>query len=480
MKNWPTENNTRVAQFAGQFYPGNKTVLTNQLTEFFEQAKTLTKKTDQNQNLQALIVPHAGYVFSGQVAAAAFHQIPENTSYKRVFVLASSHRYSFNGAAVFCSGNYKTPLGEIMVDTKLSKKLVNSSSLFVEYNEAHENEHSLEVQLPFLQYQLGDNFLLVPVILGTYDPETCKKIASELKQWFNSENLWVISTDFSHYPEYDDASKVDYLTATAVCSNQPEKLQSVLKENKKLHINNLATSLCGWTSVLTLLFITENHEYNFEKIYYQNSGDSKTYGSKNRVVGYWSIAVYEQVNKFRITQEEKKELLEKARTSINKYVETGEKGDLIPPKTNGILNEITGAFVSIYINGKLRGCIGGFANKKTLNDLVQNMAVSASHDRRFDPVKPDELENMELEISVLSPLKKINSIHEIELGKHGLYIKDGFHSGTFLPQVATKTGWTIEEFLGHCSRDKAGLGWDGWKTADIFTYEAIVFRDSFT
>ncbi len=479
MKNRPAENNTRVAQFAGQFYPGNKTVLTNQLNEFFEEAKTLTKKTGQNQNLQAIIVPHAGYVFSGQVAATAFHQIPENASYKRVFVLASSHRYSFNGAAVYCAGNYKTPLGEIIVDTKLSKKLVSSSALFVEYDEAHENEHSLEVQLPFLQHQLGDNFLLVPIILGTHDAETCKKIASELKRWFNSKNLWVISTDFSHYPEYDDASKVDYLTAAAVCSNQSEKLQSVLKENKKLHVNNLATSLCGWTSVMTLLFITENREYNFEKIFYRNSGDSKTYGSKNRVVGYWSIGVYEKSNDFRISQKEKKELLEKARTSINTFVETGKKGDLLPPESNGILNEITGAFVSIYINGKLRGCIGGFANKKTLNDLVQNMAVSASHDRRFEAVKTDELRKMELEISVLSPLKKINSMNDIELGKHGIYIKDGFHSGTFLPQVATKTGWNLEEFLGHCSKDKAGLGWDGWKKADVFTYEAIVFRDTF-
>lgn len=477
IKNWPTEDNTRTAQFAGQFYPGNKTVLENQLNEFFEQARTLTKKTDQNQNLQALIVPHAGYVFSGQVAATAFHKIPENAIYKRVFVLASSHRYSFNGAAVYCSGNYKTPLGKIKVDTQLSKKLVNSSASFVEYDEAHEKEHSLEVQLPFIQHKLGDNFLLVPIILGTHDPDTSKKIASELKQWFNSENLWIISTDFSHYPDYDDASKVDYLTANAVCSNQPERLQTVLKENKKLNINGLATSLCGWTSVLTLLFITEKQEYDFEKIYYQNSGDSKIYGSKNRVVGYWSIAVYEQPNKFRISQEERKELLEKARTSITTFVETGKKGDLIPPKIKGILNNKTGAFVSIYINGKLRGCIGGFAHKKTLNDLVQNIAVSASQDRRFEHVKPDELENMELEISVLSPLKKIKSINEIELGKHGIYIKDGYNSGTFLPQVATKTGWTLEEFLGHCSRDKAGLDWDGWKTADIFTYEAIIFRD---
>jgi uncharacterized protein (TIGR00296 family) len=108
--------------------------------------------------------------------------------------------------------------------------------------------------------------------------------------------------------------------------------------------------------------------------------------------------------------------------------------------------------------------------------LVQDMAVSASNDGRFDRLKPKELENMELEISVLSPLKKIDSVNEIELGKHGVYIKKGINSGTFLPQVATKTEWNLEEFLGHCSRDKAGIGWDGWKTADIFTYEAIVFR----
>jgi AmmeMemoRadiSam system protein A len=194
------------------------------------------------------------------------------------------------------------------------------------------------------------------------------------------------------------------------------------------------------------------------------------------VVGYWGIAVYEQINTFTITEEEKTELLEKARTSISTFVNTGEKGKLLPPTTPGILNEITGAFVSIYINDKLRGCIGGFAQKKTLNDLVQEMAVSASHDRRFTAVKPEELENMELEISVLSPLKKVKSANEIELGKHGICIKDGVNSGTFLPQVATKTGWTLDEFLGHCSRDKAGLDWDGWKTADIFTYEAIVFR----
>ena len=477
MKGWSKTDNNREAKFAGQFYPKNKVTLTNQLVEFFEQARNLNTKSDQNITPQALIVPHAGYVFSGQVAATAFYQIPENAKFKRVFVLASSHRHSFNGAAVYCSGNYVTPLGEIKVDTQLSKNLTKSSELFFNHIASHENEHSLEVQLPFLQHKLGDNFLLVPIILGTLAAETCKKIASVLKPWFTEENLWVISTDFSHYPEYQNARKVDEFTATAICSNQPKKLLSVINKNKKLNFENLVTSLCGWTSVLTLLYITENHKYNFEKIYYQNSGDSKVYGAKDRVVGYWSIAVYENNNGFRISEKEKKELLDKARNSIRTVVKTGEKADLLPPNSEGILNKITGAFVSIYIDGKLRGCMGNFANKKTLNNLVQEIAVSASHDRRFDPVKPDDLENMKLEISVLSPLKEIESVSEIVMGKHGIYIKSGFNKGTFLPQVATKTSWSREEFLGHCSRDKAGLGWEGWKTAEIFTYEAIVFKD---
>jgi hypothetical protein len=124
----------------------------------------------------------------------------------------------------------------------------------------------------------------------------------------------------------------------------------------------------------------------------------------------------------------------------------------------------------------LRGCIGGFPQEKTLNELIQEMAVSAACDRRFDKLTPDEMENMELEISVISPLKKIESTDEIELGKHGIYIKNGLNTGTFLPQVADKTGWNKEQFLGHCSRDKAGLGWEGWKTAELFIYEAIIFK----
>lgn len=466
----------REPKFAGQFYPGSKKELSNLLIDLFTDVKAKTNQTDQSKIPQAIIVPHAGYVFSGMVAAAGFSQIAEHASYKRVFVIASSHRYSFRGAAVYCSGNYLTPLGEIMVDKQLSEDLINSSELFFEHNEAHENEHSIEVQLPFVQHKLGENILLVPIILGTHEPEICKELANTLKKWLTPENLWIISTDFSHYPDYKNAINVDQLTANAICSNQPQKLQLVLKENKNLNIDKLATSLCGWASVLTLLYMTENEGFDFKKIFYQNSGDAKLYGSKDRVVGYWSIVVYRQTGEFRISHDEKEELIEKARDSINFFVKTGQEGKIKPPVGDGILNEIMGAFVSIYVKNKLRGCIGGFARKKTLNEMVHEMAVSASHDRRFDSIKPEELNKMELEISVLSPLKKIDSVNEIELGKHGIYMKQGNNSGTYLPQVATKTGWNREEFLGHCSRDKAGIGWEGWKNADIFVYEAIVFR----
>ncbi|HKI90093.1 MAG TPA: AmmeMemoRadiSam system protein B [Draconibacterium sp.] len=474
MKDGPIRNkNNRGAAFAGKFYPGTKPELTLQLEDLFEQAK---EHVADRLTLRAIIAPHAGYVFSGGVAASAYNQIPTNAHYKHIFVLASSHRYHFGGASVFNRGNYVTPLGEIKVDQELASQLIDSSSVFFDNNEAHLYEHSLEVQLPFLQHRLGENILLVPIILGTGDAKVCKKIADVLRPWFTPDNLFVVSTDFSHYPEYNDANKVDYITAQAICRNQPEHLQEVLEENKKMRIKNLATSLCGWTSVLTLLYLTEKEKVQYKKTDYRNSGDSKTYGEKDQVVGYWAITVFDEPESFQISEIEKKELLAKARSSITHFLETGKKGEPKPPEAGGILNESAGVFVSIYVNNKLRGCIGSFVAEDTLNDQVQNIAVSAACDHRFDDLKPDDLENMELEISVLSPLKKIESTEEIELGKHGIYIKKGYNTGTFLPQVATKTGWNLTEFLGHCSRDKAGLGWDGWKSAELFTYEAFVFR----
>jgi AmmeMemoRadiSam system protein B/AmmeMemoRadiSam system protein A len=463
----------RQPEFAGKFYPGTKDALNKQLEELFAEAKP---KINPQHHTRAIISPHAGYVFSGRVAASAFNQIPENANFKKVFVIASSHQFLFGGASVYQKGNYATPFGEIPVDSNTASELYEASELFHHDAEAHHFEHSLEVQLPFLQFKLKTDYELIPIILGTNNARDCQKIAEVLKPYFVPENLFIISTDFSHYPSYDDAVENDYETAEAITANQPEKLLQVLEQNKKKKINHLATSLCGWTSVLTLLYLTENSNIKYHKIHYQNSGDAQLYGDKNQVVGYWAISAEEETTAFSVSEEEQKELLKKARNSIRHFLETGKHGRPEPPQTTGILNEEAGVFVSIYVNNELRGCIGNFAQKETLNDLIQRMAVSASCDRRFEHLKEEELDDMQLEISVLSPLKKIESVDEIELGKHGIYIKKGVNSGTFLPQVAAKTGWNLEQFLGHCARDKAGLSWEGWKDAEIYTYEAFIFK----
>ncbi len=463
----------RGATVSGKFYPGSRQGLLSELEQLFCLAK---KRKEAHCHPQALISPHAGFIFSGRVAASAFNQIAKENPYKRVFVIASSHSYNFKGAAVFNRGNYETPLGEIKVDIELADRLIKAPGLIIERNSVHVQEHSLEVQLPFIQYKLGYEIPIVPIIMGDNNPGECKQLAKNLSPWFTPENLFVFSTDFSHYPAYADANEIDLLTAEAICSNKPGELLNVLEENKTKNIGNLVTSLCAKAPVLTLLYLTEGQNFIFDKIEYKNSGDTKIHGNKDRVVGYWAIAAYPKTKGIYLTEGEKKELLEKARSAIVHFIKTGGKDKITGPVSNGMLNEPAGAFVSIYINNELRGCIGSFAYNKTLNETVQDMAVSAACDMRFDSIGEGELPNMQLEISVLTPLKRVGSVDEIELGRHGIYIKDGFNTGTFLPQVAEKTGWGLYKLLGHCSRDKAGLGWDGWKTAELFTYEAVVFK----
>lgn len=458
----------REPAFAGRFYPSSGKKLLKQLVELFSHAKQPVNMKQP----QALLAPHAGYVFSGQVAASAYNQLPEKCTYKRVFVLASSHQFTFSGASVNISARYKTPVGEIKVDRRLARKLIDTDMLIRFIPEAHLYEHSLEVQLPFLQHKLGTDFLLVPIILGTHNVSECEKIALLLEPWFTPENLFVISTDFSHYPAYEDAVENDFRTAQAICSNNPDILMKSLEQDK--NIKNLATSLCGWASVMTLLSITQHKNVEYRLIHYQNSGDSKVLKDKTNVVGYWAMAVYNKNDSLSVSPNIQHELLEKARQAILHYIKTGE---MIHPAP--VVDEFfnpAGMFVSIYVNGELRGCIGNVTNNNTLNEAVQQLAIAASCDERFDSIQMEELNKLEVEISLLSPLRQITSIDEIILGKHGIYIKKGSDSGTFLPKVPLKTGWTLKEFLGHCSQDKAGIGWDGWKDAEIFVYETFIFR----
>ena len=323
----------------------------------------------------------------------------------------------------------------------------------------------------------------MPIALGVNQPETCRQIAELLLPYMKGENLFVISTDFSHYPAYSDALKVDKAVADSIISNSPDRLLKTLRSFEGSGIKNLATPLCGSSGVLTLLYMTSaaGGDVVYHPIQYQNSGDAAI-GDKAGVVGYHAMAVTRQMqvaaDSFILAPEERKALLDLARATVEGYVRRGLLPEVDPGIVTDSLKAKAGAFVTLKKRGQLRGCIGRFEASEALYRVVQDMAVAAaSQDFRFKPVGEDEIADLTVEISVLTPMKKINSINEFELYRHGIYMRKGVRSGTFLPQVAREAGWTKEEFFGHCARDKADIGWDGWKEAELFVYEAIVFGE---
>lgn len=461
----------RTPAVAGRFYAATPGKLKEELVRLFTQARE-----KECNNVRAVISPHAGYVFSGGVAASAFNQIDVRKKYKRIFIIGSSHHVRLQGAAVYTSGDFLTPLGIVTVDTAFCEQLaVDYPDLFTADSQAHRAEHSIEVQLPFLQHLLGNNFVIIPMIIGSSRPAVCKRIAEVLSPYVREENLFVISTDFSHYPPYNLAVETDARTKDAILTNDPDVLLRTIQHNESSGIPGLATCLCGWTSVLTLLYMTNgNKMLNYVPIDYKNSGDDPVYGEREQVVGYWGIAVCDSELRFSATEE--KLLLDLARESIEQAVITGRKSPLKPQvEYPGALQHHCGAFVTLHQNNQLRGCIGRIRSDVPLYLLVSEMAVAAAlYDDRFPPVTKKDLEEITIDITVLSPMEEIHDVNRIEPGKHGILIEGRGRSGVFLPQVAKETGWTREEFLGHCSRDKAGLGWDGWKTARIFIFTGII------
>ena len=285
------EHTDRAPAAAGRFYPEQPERLKYELNALFESAAP--KKL---QHVRAIISPHAGYAFSGQVAASVFNQIDGERSYRHVFLLASSHYENIHGASVYCSGDFLMPFGRIRVDTDFGKRLVEEHpGVFTDNPRPHLLEHGLEVQLPFLDYVLDNDYSIVPIVLGAPDHVLCETIASILKPYFNEKNLFIVSSDFCHYPDSTDAKKVDAETKDAILSNDPDVLRDTLRRHAHEGIPGLVTSLCGWTSVLTLLYLTHEHsELEYHAIVYRNSADAPHYENSEQVVGYWGLAVAEK------------------------------------------------------------------------------------------------------------------------------------------------------------------------------------------
>ncbi len=467
----------RQPAFAGTFYPAAKPALESQLQKLFQAAKP----ADLAGKIQTLIVPHAGYDYSGVVAASGYKTIPGDTSYKNIFIIASSHREQFNGVSVYSVGNYITPLGEARVNREIANTLISSHQNIFYYEKAHNREHSIEVQLPFIQYHFEEVPPIVPLVMGSSSLANARELAAALLPYFTPENLFIISSDFSHYPSYKDAIRIDKITADAILTKDPEQFYNALRKSSGKSIKNLSTPSCGWSSIMTMLYMADQREdMELSPVLYRNSGDSKV-GDKERVVGYWAIAGHEilpEDRPFALNGYEKQLLLDISRSTLESYINAGELTEIPGKSLTSTLRHPASAFVSLYMGGRLRGCIGNFSPDKPLFAVVQEMTIAAAtHDNRFAPVESTELSYISIEISMLTPLQKINSIDQFQLGLHGIYMTKDDRSGTYLPQVAEQTGWSAEDLFGHCAREKAGMGWDGWKEADLYVYEAITFGE---
>lgn len=368
---------------AGTFYPADKGELLRLITEYFDKAPTIL-----NQRPLAIIVPHAGIIFSGGVAASGFKQLDRDAVFKHVFIIGSSHTVYFEGVSAYSIGDFITPVGKVEVDT-LTGWLVKKYSSFISSDtRPHVGEHCIEVELPFLQYWLKKPFSIVPLIIGGESSKTCRNLASALKPFFNNDNLFVISTDFSHYPNYSDSNTSDSIMAEAILTNSPDAFLKAKYTDEAKNIPDLVTAMCGWTSVLTLLDITENHpDFSFQKIQHKNSGDTE-YGPKDRVVGYYAIDLIqkksEEPSKIILTGDDKTTLLQIARKTIQEYINNGKVMQIDKKKLSPSLTVPAGAFVTLTESGELRGCIGNFQATQPLCDIVQSMAIAAStEDPRF-------------------------------------------------------------------------------------------------
>ena len=463
----------RAATQANRFYTGDAKELSDEVDSLL----ALHVKDRQYEQVAALIVPHAGYYFSGNVAAAAYQSIPDSKEYKRIFLLGPSHHEWLDGVSVNTEFDYyATPLGNVKVDVETAQKLMEADSVFSYQPKAHDREHCLEVQLPFLQKRLKDVPPIIPIIISTNDFLKLKRIAETLKPYLTEENLFVVSSDFSHYPKYEDACEVDDRTGKAVESGDVERFIAQLEENARSGVRNLATSACGELAIATLMLMMQDGGYEVKHLLYQNSGDTDNH-DHSRVVGYHAFTIIRKTSQeFALSDDEKRMLKDIALTSIKDSLDGKRIAQPIFNSQFSILNSKCGAFVSLHKQGRLRGCIGHFGEDVPLYEIVAEMARAAAfEDPRFMPVTKNELDDIDIEISVLTPMRRIQSLDEFELHRNGIYIRKGYRSGTFLPQVADEVNWTKEEFVSHCAQDKAGIGWSGWKDAELYVYEAIVF-----
>ena len=468
---------------AGTFYPGHPVELTKTLATLYSE---VDKIAIEGRPL-GLIVPHAGYPYSGKIAAKAY-KLLAGEEYDTVVIISPSHTVFFKGASVFEGNGYETPLGVVEIDTELSEKIASIHPLVYLSSMGHASgatrgEHALEVQLPFLQQMLG-RFKLVAIVMGEQEEDGVRALGGALATALKETNtLLIASSDLSHFHSEKNARRLDRTIQEAVEKYDPSLLLDTLSDGKG--------EACGGGPIASVMMAAQRLGASTMRLV-DYSTSAETTGDFDEVVGYLSAVMVAgkevKARKLEIGQPVSpppdKDLpvdamgREYLRAVAHDAVAAAlKKEDYLPPSNEQLELVEKGAFVSLHIEGQLRGCIGQIRGRGPLPKVIAEMAVAAAFDDpRFDPVTIDELKDLEIEISVLSRLYRIRDISKIEVGRDGLMVKLDLHSGLLLPQVAVESGWSSVQFLEQTCL-KAGLPKNSYKDsqAEIYRFEAEVF-----
>ena len=474
----------RPAAVSGQFYPSNPQTLRLAIQQFLKDSPEMSLDKPI-----ALIVPHAGYIYSGQICADAYRQVM-NHNYDVIAILGVNHTTAgFEGISLGDYSAFSTPLGNVPVDEEIISELLKECSDCKRSHEVHVKEHSIEVQLPFLQV-LFPKAKIIPAIIYPADYPMCERFGKALARVLkNKQALIIASSDLSHYPDYTDAKKADCLTLKTIASLDTKRVASLMKV---LDVPNLETRACGEAAILAAMTAAKDLGATRATVTgFANSGDVPI-GKRTGTVGYGSVVFTQgtapsntsmldqptpQSTASPFQDSEKKSLLAFAREAIRRYLttQTVPLARNFPPR----LYFPQGAFVTLKKAGQLRGCIGRLIGDVGLGQTVAAMALQAAfNDPRFPPVALSELKDLQIEISVLTPLRPIASPEEIVIGRDGVLMATSGTSAVFLPQVAVENNWDRNEMLENLCR-KAGLKAACWKhDAQFRTFQAEVFSES--
>jgi len=468
------------ADLAGTWYSGNPKALRTELENYLQNAAPEKIEGD----ILGVIAPHAGFRYSGPIAAYSYKALMDKDP-KKVIVVGFTHRkYYTNRIAVLNEERFTTPLGHIYINKELTKRLLAYNNNIQSIPQAFVSENSLEMQVPFIQVAFKDAQIVL-IAIADQRKDNADMLADALSEVLKDEDDFVIiaSADMCHQQKYEIAKKKDATTIEAIKTFDPVKFYSKSMRDKN------DERMCGFGAVYSVMKASKKLGADKIKVLkYANSGD--TSGKKDSVVGYMSAVflkseagpkTVENLKKedtAMFNQEQKDKLLKIARETITHYLKTGKRLDV--EVEDDLLKQDMGAFVTLHKKGQLRGCIGHMVATGPLYITVRDMAIAAAvQDPRFRPMTAAELDDIDIEISALSPMRKIEDQGEIEIPKHGVMVKMGWKSGVYLPQVAEETGWSKEQFMDSLCGQKAGIPSDAWKTGacELYIFTAEVFGE---